>query len=55
MMDITQMSDEKLKALCYDQIVLLNQAQANINAIQQELAKRRQAEVSPPQEKKETA
>jgi phosphoribosyl-ATP pyrophosphohydrolase len=43
-MDISNMTIEELKALCYDQIVLLNQAQANINVIQAELQKREATE-----------
>ena len=39
-MDITKLTISELKALAYDQIVLLNQTQANLNAIQQEIAKR---------------
>jgi hypothetical protein len=39
-LDITKMSVDELKAICYDQIVLLNKAQQNINIIQAELAKR---------------
>ena len=39
-MDITQLTLEQLKALAYDQIVILNQTQANINAIQAEIVKR---------------
>ena len=42
-MEIEKMTTEQLKALVYDQIVLLNQAQANINVIQAELAKRQAA------------
>jgi len=43
-MDIIKMSIEQLKALCYDQIVLFNQAQNNINIIQAEIAKRQKEE-----------
>jgi len=39
---IETMTELELKALCYDQILLLNQAQQNINIIQAELAKRNQ-------------
>lgn len=35
---------EQLKALAYDQLIILNQAQANINALQAEIQKRAQAE-----------
>lgn len=38
--DLTTMTIEALKALAYDQLVLLNQTQANINAIQAEINKR---------------
>jgi hypothetical protein len=38
--DITALTIEQLKALAYDQILVLNQTQANINAIQAEIAKR---------------
>ena len=41
--DITTLTVEELKALAYDQILLLNQAQQNVNIIQQELAKRQNA------------
>jgi hypothetical protein len=40
MMDISQMTLEQLKALAYDQLVILNQTQANINVIQAEIKKR---------------
>lgn len=36
------MTTEQLKALCYDQIVVFNQAQANINVLQAEITKRQQ-------------
>lgn len=39
-MDITQLTLEQLKALCYDQLVILNQTQANINVLQAEIQKR---------------
>jgi hypothetical protein len=39
-MEISKMSLEQLKSLCYDQIVLLNQTQANINVLQAEIAKK---------------
>jgi hypothetical protein len=38
--DITTLTLDQLKALAYDQILVLNQAQTNINAIQAEIAKR---------------
>lgn len=38
--DLSTMTIEALKALAYDQLVLLNQTQANINAIQAEINKR---------------
>ena len=37
---VEQMTVEELKALAYDQIMLFNQTQANINIIQAELVKR---------------
>ena len=46
------MTIEELKALCYDQIVLLNQAQANINVIQAELQKREAADLGSTSQKK---
>ena len=39
-MELKDMTLEQLKALCYDQIVILNQAQANINLLQSEINKR---------------
>jgi hypothetical protein len=39
-MDISKMTVEELKALAYDQIVLLNQTQTNLNILQAEIAKR---------------
>ena len=39
-MDITKLSLTELKALCYDQIVLLNQTQANVTLLQNEIAKK---------------
>jgi hypothetical protein len=47
LMDITTLTMEQLKALAYDQIVILNQAQANLNTIQAEIAKREQAAKEP--------
>lgn len=44
--DITKMTVAELKAICYDQILLLNQAQQNVNIIQQELAKRQRDDQS---------
>lgn len=41
-MDITTLTLEQLKALAYDQVCLLNQTQANIQAIEQEIAKRQE-------------
>lgn len=38
--DITKLSETELKALAYEQVCLLQQAQANLSAIQAELAKR---------------
>jgi hypothetical protein len=55
-MNITELSVEQLKALAYDQIVLSNQAQRNIAAIEAELAKRQQVDTpqqEPPEPGKE--
>ena len=38
---IETMTVDELKSICYDQIMLLNQTQQNINIIQQELANRK--------------
>lgn len=38
--DISVLSIEGLKALAYDQLVILNQTQANITAIEAEIRKR---------------
>lgn len=43
-MELDKLTLEQLKSLCYDQIVTLNQAQANINILQAEINKRQQAE-----------
>jgi len=43
-LNITELSIEQLKALAYDQIVLSNQAQRNIAAIEAELDRRRALE-----------
>ena len=40
-MDITQMSLEELKALAYDQIVILESAQNNLRQINAEIEKRK--------------
>lgn len=42
-MDITTMTDTELKALAYEQVKLLQHTQLNIQAIEQELAKRNQS------------
>ena len=39
-MELKDMNVEQLKALAYDQLVLLQQTQNNINIIQQEIANR---------------
>ena len=44
--DISVLSVEALKALAYDQLVILNQTQANITAIEAEIRKR-MTEVKP--------
>lgn len=41
-MDITTLTETELKALAYEQVKLLNQAQHNLQMIEQELAKRNQ-------------
>lgn len=54
-MDISEMEIKDLKALAYDQIALLEQTQKNLNAINQEIAKRSQLEVkeeAKPEDKK---
>ena len=38
--DITKMTVTELKALAYEQVLLLNQTQANLQAIQAEISKR---------------
>ena len=45
-MNLEEMTIEQLEALCYRQIVLLNQTQQNINIIQAELAKRQDVQKS---------
>ena len=40
--DVNNLDVTALKVLFYDQVVLLNQIQANINMIQAEIAKREQ-------------
>jgi hypothetical protein len=47
-LDITTLSLEQLKALVYDQLVVLNQTQANINALQAEIQRRSTPEPTPP-------
>jgi hypothetical protein len=39
-MDLTQLTEEALKALGYEQVKMLNAAQNNLALIEQELAKR---------------
>ncbi len=46
-MDLTQLSLDGLKALAYDQMVLLNQFQKNIHLIEQEIANRDKPEPPP--------
>ena len=41
-MEISKLTDEQLKALCYDEIVVRDRAQYNINLIQNLLAQREQ-------------
>ena len=43
-MELKDMTVEQLKALAYDQLVLLQQTQNNINIIQQEIQKRGEEE-----------
>jgi len=53
-MDLFKLTLDQLKALCYDQLVILNQAQANINILQAEINKRQpQAEVQQAEQPKE--
>lgn len=40
--ELKDMSFEELKALCYDQIVALEQAKQNITVLQQEIQKRQE-------------
>jgi hypothetical protein len=40
-MDITKLADTELKALGFEQVTLLKQTEANLNAIYQELARRK--------------
>lgn len=44
-MNLSEMSEKDLKAMAYEQIVLLEQTGQNIKIIQQELAKRQGDEV----------
>jgi hypothetical protein len=44
-MDLSKMSLEQLKALGYDQILLLQQTQQNLQIIADEIEKRKQSEV----------
>lgn len=39
-MDLSSLSDTELKARCYDELITLNRAQANIRLVEEELAKR---------------
>ena len=41
-MDITTLTDNEIKALAYDQMALIEQAQRNLQACNQELARREQ-------------
>jgi len=43
-MNLEELTIEQLKALAYDQIVLLNQTQANISILQAEIDKRLKAQ-----------
>lgn len=45
-MDITKLTLEELKALAYDQIMLIQQSQNNLNLIQAEIERRKQNEKS---------
>lgn len=55
-MDIEKMSEQELKALVYDQMVLVNQSQNNIKILEAEIAKRKKPTVVVPEknEQKET-
>lgn len=43
--DITGLADEQIKALCYDIVVELGRHQRNLQALEAELERRRQAPV----------
>lgn len=47
-MDITSKTTEELKALAYDQLLVLNQTQTNIKLIEQEIAKRNEGHNTTP-------
>jgi hypothetical protein len=47
-MNLKEMTKTELQSLCYEQILVVNQAQNNINIIQAELAKRAEADVQVP-------
>ena len=44
---LEQMTVEELKALGYDQVKILSQAQVNVNLIEAELAKRKDGTATP--------
>ena len=41
-MDISKLSETEIKATCYDQLALIEQAQANLRALNAELVKRQE-------------
>ena len=43
-MDITNLTLEQLKALAYDQIMIIQQAQANLNLVNQQMEKLKEVE-----------
>jgi len=43
MTDITKMTEEQLKALAYDHLMVLNNTQRNIQLIEAEIAKRQES------------
>ncbi len=54
-MDITNLSLTELKALCYDQIVFLNQTQANVTLLQNEIAKKEKEHDNNPSKNPDTS
>ena len=46
-MDVTKLSVEQIKSMAYDQIVLLEQTQRNLQILNTEIAKRNEPKVEP--------